>query len=299
MPAKTTKQADALAGLVTLLDLERLEDNLFRGYSPKMGWKRVYGGQVFAQSLVAAQRTVSEPRPVHSMHAYFLLAGDPQIPIIFEVERVRDGGSFTTRRVRAIQNGQPIFVTSASFQKHEDGYDHQSEMPKVPPPEALPSEEELQTLTSVHIPPNMKNYWARERPIEMRLVEMERYARRAKAPPVQHVWLRARGTLPDQPELHQAVLAYASDFTILDTALIPHAKLMFDNDVQMASLDHTIWIHRPFRADKWMLYAQHSPSACSARGLGIGSVYARDGTLIATVAQEGLMRKRTTQHVVK
>ena len=282
-------------GLVSLLDLDQLELNLFRGLSPKFGWNRVYGGQVLAQSLVAAQRTVTEPRAVHSMHAYFLHGGNPKIPIIYEVERSRDGGSFTTRRVKAIQNGQSIFVMSASFQKHEAGsIEHQSQMPKVAAPDTLPSLEDLFRLIADKIPDSLKNHVKRERPIEMRVVDVERYTRRTKKDPAaQQVWLRACGRLPDDPKIHQAVLAYASDYTLLDTALTAHGKLLFDTDIQMASLDHALWLHRPFRADEWLLYVQDSPSAGGARGFCRGSIYRQDGVLVASVAQEGLTRTRT------
>jgi len=299
MAGRKTKTISALEELIGLLDLEQLEANLFRGVSPKQTWNRVYGGQVLAQSLVAAQRTVSEPRPVHSMHAYFLLAGDPRVPIVFEVERVRDGGSFTTRRVKAIQNGQPIFVMSASFQKHESGFEHQAVMPEVPPPESLPDEEQLARLLADKMPANMRSYWERERPIEMRVVELERYATRAKTKPVQHIWMRARAKLPDDPLLHECVVAYASDFTLLDTALVAHGKLLFDTDIQLASLDHAMWMHRPCRADEWLLYAQDSPFAGAARGFCRGSVFRQDGTLVASVAQEGLMRRRDTAFMLK
>ena len=299
MAGRKTKTISALEELIGLLDLEQLEANLFRGVSPKQTWNRVYGGQVLAQSLVAAQRTVSEPRPVHSMHAYFLLAGDPRVPIVFEVERVRDGGSFTTRRVKAIQNGQPIFVMSTSFQKHESGFEHQAVMPEVPPPESLPDEEQLARLLADKMPANMRSYWERERPIEMRVVELERYATRAKTKPVQHIWMRARAKLPDDPLLHECVVAYASDFTLLDTALVAHGKLLFDTDIQLASLDHAMWMHRPCRADEWLLYAQDSPFAGAARGFCRGSVFRQDGTLVASVAQEGLMRRRDTAFMLK
>jgi acyl-CoA thioesterase-2 len=243
-------------------------------------------------------RTVEEPRAAHSMHGYFLLGGDPSHPIIYEVERIRDGRSFTTRRVKAIQHGRAIFTMSVSFHKHEEGYEHFAPMPAVPPPEKLPSEQELRAQIVAHLPPNMRSYWERERPIEMRPVDVSRYVRRQKGEPVQHIWMRANGTLPDDPKLHQCVLAYASDFTLLDTALIAHGKLLFDTDIQLASLDHALWLHRPFRADEWLLYAQDSPSAHGARGFCRGSVYTRDGVLVASVAQEGLVRRRQTSFVV-
>ena len=288
----------ALEALLGLLDLEQLEVNLFRGHSLPTGFTRVYGGQVLAQSLVAAQRTVEEARAMHSMHAYFLLAGDPGAPIIYEVERVRDGGSFTTRRVKAVQHGQAIFVMSASFQKHELSFDHQLRMPDVPGPDELPSEEQLRKAILPTLPENMKSYLSRERPIEMRVVEVERYRSRAAGEPAQHVWVRTTGRLPDDPQIHQCVLAFASDFTLLDTALVPHGKLMFDTDVQLASLDHAMWFHRPFRADEWLLYAQDSPSASGARGFSRGNLFSRDGRLVASTVQEGLMRQRATKFQV-
>jgi acyl-CoA thioesterase-2 len=233
------------------------------------------------------------------MHAFFIHGGNPQHPIVYEVERIRDGGSFTTRRVKAIQHGRAIFIMSASFHKQEGGFDHQSEMPNVPPPESLPAEKDLVAQLIQHLPENMRSYWERERPIEVRPVDISRYLTREKRnPPVQHIWMRATSTLPDDPALHQCVLAYASDFTLLDTALIAHGKLLFDKNIQLASLDHALWFHRPFRADDWLLYAQESPNAHGARGLCRGSVFTREGVLVASVAQEGLMRQRDTNFVV-
>ena len=281
----------AVANLLSILDLEQLELNLFRGQSPKVGWQRVFGGQVIGQALVAAARTV-EGRQPHSLHAYFLLAGDPKVPIIYEVDRIRDGASFTTRRVKAIQHGQAIFAMSASFHKVEPGFSHQIEMPKVPDPDNLPTEEELKARLLPHLPEAMRIYWERERPIELRPVDISRYLSPEKRPPLQHIWFRANGRLPDDAQLHQCVLAYASDFSLLDAALIPHGKLMFDPKLMLASLDHALWFHRDFRADEWMLYAQDSPSAEGARGFSRGNIFSRDGTLIASVAQEGLIRER-------
>ena len=289
----------ALAGLLDILDLEALEDNLFRGRSPQNGWQRVYGGQVLGQALVAAGRTVSEPRAAHSLHGYFLLAGDPTHPILYEVERIRDGGSFTTRRVKAIQHGRAIFAMSASFQKEEEGFAHALPMPDVPAPETLPNAAELMAKLIDALPQNMKSYWQRENPIELRPVDVSRYLSREPGPPQQHIWLRATGRLPDDPKLHQCVLAYASDFTLLDTALIAHGKLLFDADIQLASLDHALWLHRPFRADDWLLYAQDSPSAAGARGFCRGSFFTREGVLVASTAQEGLIRKRQTAFLIK
>jgi len=288
----------ALQNLLGLLDLERIEENLFRAQSQATGWQRVYGGQVFGQALVAAVRTVGDDRFVHSMHAYFLLGGDPKAPIIYDVERIRDGGSFTTRRVVAIQHGRPIFTMSASFHKHEESFSHQAEMPDVPPPEDLPSQRDLMESLMSELPNNMKSYLARERPIEVRPCDIARYKSRAPLPPRQAVWMRANGHMPDSLQLHQCVLAYASDFTLLDTALIAHGKLLFDTDIQLASLDHAMWLHRPFRMDDWLLYVQDSPNAEGARGFCTGSVFTRDGTLVASMTQEGLMRKKSTDFVV-
>lgn len=294
-----TQSTTALRALLELLDLEQLEHNLFRGTSPSYGWQRVYGGQVLGQALVAAVRTVDEDRIAHSLHAYFLIGGDPDHPILYEVERIRDGGSFTTRRVRAIQHGRPIFAMSVSFHKREDGFEHQSTMPDVPQPEELPNEQDLRDRIMDRLPENMRSYWQHERPIEMRPVDVSRYLERQKAEPTQKIWMRANGRLPDDPKLHQCVLAYASDFTLLDTALIAHGKLLFDTDVQLASLDHAMWLHRPFRADEWLLYVQDSPSAYGARGFCRGSVYTRDGVLVASTTQEGLTRPKSTSYVVK
>ena len=293
MPSKSAKPkpGGALDGLLSILDLEPLEENLFRGRSPQEGWQRVYGGQVLGQALVAAVRTVPPERIAHSLHAYFLLGGDPARPIVYNVDRVRDGRSFTTRRVTAIQHGRPMFVMSVSFHIAEPGLDHQNPMPEVPPPEDLPSEQQLKAKLLAHLPENMRSYWERERPIEMRPVDVSRYFARQKGAPEQMVWMRASGRLPDTFPLHQCVLAYASDFTLLDTALIAHGKLMFDRDMQLASLDHALWFHRPFRADEWLLYAQDSPSSHGARGFCRGNVFTRDGRLIASVCQEGLMRE--------
>ncbi|WP_072370089.1 acyl-CoA thioesterase II [Hyphomicrobium sp. NDB2Meth4] len=287
----------ALQDLLRTLDLEPIEDNLFLGPRGIEGWQRVFGGQVLGQSLVAAARTVEPGRLMHSLHGYFLLAGDPARPILYDVERIRDGGSFTTRRVKAIQHGRPIFSMSSSFHKDEPGFEHQAQMPDLPPPEALPNPKDVIDQHIDALPPAMRSYWSRERPIEMRAPDLSRYFTREKKPPAQSIWIRANGTLPDDPVIHQAVLAYASDFTLLDTALIAHGKLLFDADVQLASLDHGIWYHRPFRADEWMLYVQDSPSAFGARGFCRGSIYTRDGQLIASVVQEGLMRQRTSAFV--
>lgn len=299
MSAGDKGKLTALDTLKMVLDLEPLDVDIYRGISPADGWQRVYGGQVLGQALVAAVRSVDSGRIAHSLHAYFLLAGDPAHPIIYQVERTRDGGSFTTRRVKATQHGQTIFIMACSFHKPEEGYEHQLPMPEVPPPEEVPSADGLIARFVEQLPENMRCYWTRERPIEMRPVDMSRYLSRHKQAPVQHIWMRANGRLPDDPKLHQCVLAYASDFTLLDTALIAHGKLLFDPDLQLASLDHALWFHRPFRADDWLLYSQDSPNASASRGFCRGSVFTRGGQLIASSAQEGLVRRKTTEPVVK
>jgi len=288
--AKATS-ASALAGLLDILDLEQFERNLFRGHSPADSWQRVFGGQVLGQALVAAGRTVPPERRAHSLHAYFLVGGDPKSPIVYEVDPVRDGGTFSTRRLRAIQHGQPIFLMSASFQAGEAGLEHQDPMPEVPGPEELPTSGALIAAFLEKLPPPMRAYWQRERPIEMRPVDVTRFLTRAKRPPRQQIWFRASSRLPDDERLHQCVIAYASDFTLLDTALIAHGKVLFDPEMRLASLDHALWFHRPARADDWLLYTQDSPSATGARGFCRGSIYTRDGRLVASVAQEGLVRE--------
>jgi acyl-CoA thioesterase-2 len=281
----------ALQAVLDILDLEPLEMNLFRGRSPQSGWQRVFGGQVIGQALVAACRTV-EGRHPHSMHAYFLLPGDPKVPIIYKVDRIRDGKSFTTRRVVAIQHGQAIFSTSVSFHNDEPGLAHQAPMPDVPPPEALPSESAVGGKVLEHMPEAVRRYYERERPIELRPVEYARYFGKKFADAKFHVWIRTMGRLPDDPAIHQCVLAYASDLTLLDTALMPYGRTLFEQEFMAASLDHALWFHRPFRADDWLLYAQDSPNLAGSRGLARGLIFARDGTLVASVAQEGLLRER-------
>lgn len=279
------------ASLTAILDLEPLERNLFRGRSPKSNWPRVFGGQVIAQSLYAACKTVEDRLP-HSLHAYFLLPGDPEIPIVYEVDRLRDGRSFTTRRVLAVQKGEAIFAMSASFQVEESGYEHQMPMPKVPMPEELPDREEMAKGILPHMPDAVQAYYQRKRPIEIRPVELERYRTGGKMEPKFNVWIRAMEPLPDDAALHRAVLAYASDLMLLDSSLIAHGTTVFDKRIQGASLDHALWFHRPFRADEWLLYSQDSPSTSGARGFSRGLFFDRQGNLVASVAQEGLIRPR-------
>lgn len=281
---------DVIKPLLERLDLERIDRDLFRGLSPDDGRPRVFGGQVAAQALVAAVRTVDE-RKVHSLHAYFLRPGDPKIPILYEVERIRDGKSFTTRRVVAIQEGEAIFSMSASFQRDEEGLSHQVPMPHAAPPESVPSTDELIARAAKESGHPVFRFLERlERPIEVHDLDPSDPRRPEKRTGEHLVWFRARGELPDDPLLHQCVLTYASDLTLLDASLRQHARTWFDPSLQVASLDHAIWFHRPFRADRWLLYVTESPTTAGARGLNFGRVYTQDGTLVATVAQENLMR---------
>ncbi len=283
--------SSAVQDLLALLDLEQLEVNLFRGRSPAVTWQRVFGGQVIGQALVAACRTV-EGRPPHSLHAYFLLPGDPKVPIIYEVDRIRDGKSFTTRRVIAIQHGHPIFSMAASFHADEPGFEHQVKMPDVPKPEELPTENDVKQSVMRMMPDPVRRYYERERPIELRPVEFERYLGKKFDNAKFHVWIRATARLPDDPAIHQSVLAYASDMTLLDSSLIPHGRSVFEKDIMAASLDHALWLHRPFRADEWLLYAQDSPNMYGGLGFSRGLIFTQDGRLVASVAQEGLVRVR-------
>jgi acyl-CoA thioesterase-2 len=280
--------------LCTLLDLEPIEVNIFRGVSPDASRQRVFGGQVAGQALVAAARTVDDNRPVHSLHAYFLRPGDPSVPILYEVDRIRDGRSFTTRRVVAIQHGRAIFNLAASFHAPEEGFEHQIDIEDVmwdgqapPPADSLPDWKERLEPYRKYIP-----HYDEPRPIDTRVVDWSIAEREESRPPHQRVWLKASGILPDDPVLHQCVLTYASDMTLLDTALIPHGtKGVMDGSVMMASLDHAMWFHRPFRADDWLLYVQDTPAAQGGRGMARGLIYTAAGELVASVVQEGLIRK--------
>ncbi len=286
--------SSAMQELLAILDLERLEHNLFRGRSPQTAWQRVFGGQTIGQALVAAQRTVDPKRRVHSLHGYFMRPGDTQVPTIYEVDRIRDGGSFTTRRVVAIQHGKAIFSLEASFQVIEDGLDHQVGMPvDVPMPEDLRTQRELLETTE-NVPEAIRRFWGRERPLEVKPVHVEHYVSRQKLQPRQNVWIRATGPVPAEWPVQAAVLAYLSDMTLLDTSTFAHGRAVFDPDLQVASLDHAMWFHRPDPLDDWLLYAQDSPSSSGSRGFTRGAIYARNGTLVASVAQEGLIRLRST-----
>lgn len=278
--------------LLRLMDLEPLEYNIYRGQHRDIGSGRVFGGQVMAQALVAARRTIEEPRDVHSLHGYFILPGDLRIPIVYFVERLRDGKSFTTRRVSAIQHGNVIFEMSASFHRQEDGPSHQSDMPDVPDPDSLESELAQVRRSAERIPEPLRGVLTQDRPIDFRIVDPPDPVDPVPHPPVRYVWLRAEGAMPDELLSHQAVLAYASDYGLLATVLQPHGLSVRAPNLQVASLDHALWFHRPFRVDDWLLYALDSPAAAGARGFGRGSIFTRDGKLVASVAQEGLTRVR-------
>ena len=282
-----SKALDALLGI---LDLEELEVNLFRGRSPQERSQRVFGGQVLGQALTAAGRTV-ERDAAHSLHAYFLRPGDPRIPILYQVDRTRDGRSFTTRRVTAIQRGRAIFHLEASFQQHEPGPEHQDEMPDAPDPETLPDFQARMQPLAQKAPAEVQRWVESERPIDLRYVTQFDPIEPEKLPPRQLVWVRADGALPASRLLHQCVVAYASDLTLLDTAALPHAISWIGSAWQIASLDHAMWFHRDFRADEWLLYEQHSPVTSGARGFATGRLFTRAGALAVSVVQEGLFRR--------
>lgn len=275
--------------LLELLRLERLERNLFRGMNRDIGSGRVFGGQVLAQALVAAGETV-EGRAAHSLHGYFMLPGDVGVPIVYQVDRIRDGRSFTTRRVLAIQEGREIFSMLCSFQVEEPGISHGAALPGVPPPEDLPRELDLVRAMAGRIPAPLRAVYTQDRPIDFRPVApLDPFAPETREP-LKHVWFRAEGAMPDDPLLHQAVLAYASDYGLLGTALLPHGLSFLMRGVQAASLDHAVWFHRPFRVDDWLLYATDAPAAAGARAFTRGSLFTRAGELVASTAQEGLIR---------
>lgn len=281
--------------LVKLLALERIEENLFRGQSQDLGWGTVFGGQVLGQALSAAVQTVPAERDVHSLHAYFLRPGDVHKPIVYEVDRIRDGSSFTTRRVVAIQSGRAIFNLAASFQKRETGFEHQDAMPDVPPPESLPTEQERMAKVASRLPRFLRERTEADRPFELRVAPAEEDpVLPAPRAPVRFVWMRAAGALPGDPALHRYLLAYASDHAFVTTALLPHGVTWLTPGMQVASLDHIMWFHQPLRVDEWLLYAMESPVAHGARGLVRGRIFTRDGRLVATTAQEGLLRQRVT-----
>ena len=281
-----------LDDLVDLLSLESIEENLFRGRSQDLGFRQLYGGQVLGQSLSAASQTVEEARHVHSLHGYFLRPGDASMPVVYSVDRVRDGGSFSTRRVTAIQKGKPIFTCSASFQYDEEGFEHQAQMPEVVGPENLATEVELASTMADCLPERIRDKVLCAKPIEIRPVTERDPYNPKPGDPMKYAWFRADGALPQTPALHNYLLAYASDFGLLTTSLLPHGKSMWQRDMQIASLDHSLWFHRNLRADQWLLYATDSPWAGNARGFNRGSIFNRAGQLVASSTQEGLIRQR-------
>jgi len=286
--------AKALDDLVALLALERIEENLFRGQSQDPGWGTVFGGQVLGQALSAAVQTVPPDRRVHSLHAYFLRPGDVTRPIVYEVDRIRDGRGFTTRRAVAIQGGRPIFNMACSFQIAEPGFEHQDAMPPAPAPETLPTEEERFGPFLAGLPSPLREKMLTDRPFEIRTTDPIEANPAYPAPraPERLLWMRAAGTLADDPALHAYLLAYVSDYTFMSTALAPHGSSWLSPSLQLASIDHVMWFHRPFRCDEWLLHVIDSPNAQGARGFVRGSVFTHDGRLVASTAQEGLIRAR-------
>ena len=280
--------------IIETLDLEEIELNHYLATSPNEGWQRVYGGQVIGQALVAASRTVSTDRSAHSLHGYFLRAGDTDIPILYKVDRIRDGKSFTTRRVVAVQRGQAIFTMSISFQVDEGGLNHQFDMPDVPGPDDLQTEDEIRRVQSKNWPKEFQDSFSGSSAIQVKPIEPIDLLNPKPAEPVQRCWMRCGDKLQDDPRIHQCVLAYLSDWSLLDTATRPHAVSFMQDNVQVASLDHAMWFHRPFRADEWLLYDQDSPSASGARGFNRGLIYNQSGELVASTTQEGLVRIHQT-----
>ncbi len=287
-----TERTNVLSELLMLLKLETIEENIFRGRSQDLGFGNIFGGQVLGQALSAMSQTVPPERPVHSLQAYFMRPGDPTRPIVYQVDPIRDGGSFTTRRCVAIQKGRAIFSVSGSFQIVEDGFEHQAEMPQVDGPEGLESELELTRRISEQIPERIRSKLTCDRPIEIRRVDPIDPFNPEKREPTRFAWFRAIGPLPEDPVIHRYMLAYASDFGLVGTSLSPHGTTYWDRRMQVASLDHAMWFHRDVRMDDWLLYAMHSPSASGARGMNFGRIYTQDGRLVASTAQEGLIRFR-------
>lgn len=285
--------SQALANLLSLLNLEKIEEGLFRGQSEDLGLRQVFGGQVVGQALYAAKETVPEDRLVHSFHSYFLRPGDSLKPIVYDVEVLRDGNSFSARRVAAIQNGKPIFYMTASFQAPESGYEHQKSMPEAPSPDGLPSELEIAHKLSHLLPQPLKEKFLRDKPLEIRPVEFHNPMKGHVAPPARQVWIRANGRVADDLRVHQSLLGYASDFNFLVVALQPHGVGFLEPGLQVATIDHSMWFHRPFDMNEWLLYSVESTSASSARGFVRGEFYTQDGVLVASTVQEGVMRKRS------
>ncbi|EIC82351.1 acyl-CoA thioesterase II [Serratia sp. M24T3] len=287
--------SQTLNNLLNLLNLESIEEGLFRGQSEDLGLRQVFGGQVVGQALYAAKQTVPNDRVVHSFHSYFLRPGDSSKPIIYDVEILRDGNSFSARRVKAVQNGKPIFYMTASFQSQEPGFEHQNTMPVVPPPETLMSESEIAQQFAHLIPEKFREKFLGQRPIEMRPVKFHNPLQGHKDLPERAIWIKANGEMPDDLGIHQYLLGYASDFNFLPTALQPHGVGFLEPGMQVATIDHSMWFHRPFRLDEWLLYSIESTSASGARGFVRGQFYTRDGVLVASTVQEGVMRQRQAE----
>lgn len=284
------REDTVLEELLRLLQLQKIEENIFQGQSQDLGFGNVFGGQVLGQALSAAYQTVPVERSAHSLHAYFLRPGDPQKPIVYTVDCIRDGKSFTTRRVIAVQKGRAILNMSASFQRDEPGFDHQDTSPKAPGPEGVPSELELARQIEDQIPESLRALAICRKAIEIRPVDLIDNFTPEKRKPLRYKWIKAIDRLPDDPVVHQYMLAYASDFGLITTSLYPHGIGRWDPRMQLASLDHAMWFHRDFRMDEWLLYAMDSPNAVNARGLNRGQIYTMDGKLVASVVQEGLIR---------
>ncbi|PSV28811.1 MULTISPECIES: acyl-CoA thioesterase II [unclassified Photobacterium] len=278
--------------LLNLLQLEQLELDLFRGQSENLGLPQVYGGQVIGQSLSAAKQTVEKERYLHSFHSYFLRPGNSEKPIIYDVEKLRDGKSFSTRRVKAIQNGEPIFFLTASYQANEEGFNHQSTMPNVVGPEGLASETQLVDAIAQYLPPKIVENFGKKRPVEVRPVTIINPLKPTIAEPKQYLWIKANGTMPEDLNIHHYLLAYASDWGFLVTSMHPHGVTLFSPNMQVATIDHSMWFHRPFKMDEWLLYAIDSPSASGSRGIVRGEIYNQKGELVASAVQEGLIRQR-------
>ncbi|MDU3156635.1 MAG: acyl-CoA thioesterase II [Hafnia alvei] len=285
--------SQALKNLLDLLDLEKIEEGIYRGQSEDLGLRQVFGGQVVGQALYAAKQTVPLERNIHSFHSYFLRPGDSSQPIIYDVENLRDGNSFSARRVKAVQHGKPIFYMTASFQTAEQGFEHQNVMPDVPAPESLKSESEIASSMAHLIPESVREKFNCEKPLEMRPVSFHNPLMGKVEEPIRNVWFKANGEMPDDPRIHQYLLGYASDFNFLPTALQPHGKGFLEPGMQVATIDHSMWFHRPFRLDEWLLYAVESTSASGARGFVRGQFYNRAGELIASTVQEGVIRQRS------
>ena len=281
-----------LQNLISLLELEKIEEGIYRGQSEDLGLPQVFGGQVVGQAMYAAEQTIPEGRVINSFHSYFLRPGDSQRPIVYDVEILRDGGSFSTRRISAIQHGKPIFFMTASFQAQEEGFNHQNLMPDVPLPETLASQDEIIQRLATQLPESVKKYALRPNPFEFRPIQFYSPFNNPPQEPFRYIWFKAKGQLPDIPSLHNYLLGYASDYNFLPATLQPHGRGFMERDLQVAAIDHSMWYHRPFKIDDWLLYAIESPSASGGRGFVKGQIYDRQGVLVATAVQEGVIRKR-------